>query len=284
MAATALSSCSVNDEIQEPERAVKFTSSITAQAIPVGRAAGSDWSAGDAVGIFMVDGQGALQVNSQYNVTGAADGAFEAAGPNDELCYPQDGTTVNFIAYYPYEASYTLTTAIPVVIGDQDKQPTFDLLYAATTGGYNKDYDGSVNLRFEHRLSKLVLTCTADNNVGVALAGMTVKVKGMNTRSTFDLSDGTAGTPGTPAAITPRTLTDGAEYDAIILPDTYAANEVTVDFTISTGETFTWDVGATRFESGYEYTYEVKLSRTGVTATGSIKSWTTEDRGSVVAE
>lgn len=71
------------------------------------------------------------------------------------------------------------------------------------------------------------------NNTGLTdadLVGMKVTVKGMNTTNTFDLSTSRLGdTPDTEADITPRTITDGEAYDAIILPGSYGTGEVTVE-------------------------------------------------------
>ncbi len=116
---------------------------------------------------------------------------------------------------------------------------------------------------------------------------MTVTINGMNTENTFDLSTGTLGTPATPAAITPRTVTDGKEYDAIILPGKYSDGAVTVEFTINPNtkpETFTWNAGDIDFTGGKQYTYEVKLTRTGVQVTGTIAEWKVEDKGDVTAD
>lgn len=278
----AFTSCSVNDDIQD-NAAVRFTAGIDgATAIgPESRAAGSEWASGDAIGIFMTDGAAAvLAANKHYTTTGAS--AFTAV-TGDELYYPMDGGTVGFIAYYPY-ASGTALGNINVTIGDQTDQPSFDLLYSSGATG-SKASTTPVALTFEHKLAKIVMNCTADASVGTALTGMTVTIKGMNTANTFDLSTGTLGTPGTVAAITPRTVADGSEYDAIIMPGSYLADVITVEFTVGT-DTFTWNVGATSFEGGNEYSYDVTLTRTGVNVTGTITPWiiSGNNRGDVTAE
>ena len=139
-------------------------------------------------------------------------------------------------------------------------------------------------MAFSHKLSKIVMNTTADANVGTALTGMTVKIKGMNTQNTFDLATGQLGaTPGTVADITPHAVTDGEVYDAIIMPGSYGAGTVTVEFTVG-GEIFTWSVDATSFDIGNEYIYDVKLTRTGVQIIGTIKSWNPILGGDQVAE
>lgn len=294
MAAVAFTSCNANDDSNENEiRAVRFTAGIgkvaTPQGSPETRAAGTTWGSGDAIGIFMVANGSTTVVenaaNKQYTATGI--NAFTAAAGN-EIYYPMDGSKVDFIAYYPYNSSNTTLSSIDVTIGDQTVQSAFDLLWAKADNagaGYDKvsHATASVAMEFSHKLAKIVMNTTADASVGTALTGMTVKIKGMNTQNTFDLATGQLGaTPETVADIIPHAVTDGSVYDAIIMPGSYGAGTVTVEFTVG-GEIFTWNVGAMSFDGGNEYTYDVKLTRTGVRVTGTITPWTPVSGGDQVA-
>ena len=207
-----------------------------------------------------------------------------------------DASPVDFIAYYPHANAVTLDADIPVEIATTQttaSQATCDLLWARANGtsgnGYNKESTSAVALTFGHCLTKITMNCKLDASVGVSnLDAATVTIKGMNARNTFDLKTGTLGTPAKPTAITPRKLaapvaTYAATYDAIILPATYAADVVSVDFGIG-NETFTWDVKATTFKPGTEYIYEVTIRRTGVTAEGTITPWEPINKGGVIAE
>ena len=283
VAAAALTACNNNDNAYDPAP-VRFTAGIDAVATPETRAAGTAWGA-DAIGIFMTEAATTHYANKQYTTTG--NGNFTAAAGN-EMYYPMSGNTVSFVAYYPYDAGATLDTPIDITIGAQTNQPAFDLLYSSGATGSKAAASTPVALTFEHQLAKIVMNVTADANVGTALTGMTVAIKGMNTEAAFDLSDGSlAVTANTIADITPRTVTAGSIYDAIIMPGDYAAGAVKVVFTVA-GENFTWTLTASQaaFDAGNEYTYAVKLSRTGVTATGTITAWNTEDndREDVTAE
>ena len=283
VAAAALTACNNNDNAYDPAP-VRFTAGIDAVATPETRAAGTAWGA-DAIGIFMTEAATTHYANKQYTTTG--NGNFTAAAGN-EMYYPMSGNTVSFVAYYPYDAGATLDTPIDITIGAQTNQPAFDLLYSSGATGSKAAASTPVALTFEHQLAKIVMNVTADANVGTALTGMTVAIKGMNTEAEFDLSDGSlAVTANTIADITPRTVTAGSIYDAIIMPGDYAAGAVKVVFTVA-GENFTWTLTASQaaFDAGNEYTYAVKLSRTGVTATGTITAWNTEDndRDDVTAE
>ncbi len=309
--ATLLASCGKETPNENPGGpvAVSFTAGIEEAAagdpaaLPSTRASGTEWADGDAIGIFMVGHGGATvaegAANRQYvtapggsaGSSSAGDGAFAPATAADAMYYPMDGSAVDFVAYYPFAADASLDTPLPVAVAtaqSADNQSTFDLLWAKADTGYSKNSSGAVALSFGHSLAKIVMNTVAGTGVAAAdLAGMTVSITGMNTRASFDLSDGTLDAPGTPAAITPRTATDGSAYDAIILPGSYSADAVKVLFTLDgSGETFTWTLTAAEaaFEAGSEYIYEVTLSRTGVSVTGTITPWNTIDRLGVTAE
>lgn len=300
-AALCLGSCDKNEEAIVDNGAVRFTAGIGRDAVatPQSRASGTDWHADDAIGIFMVT-HGNTDIaeaaeNKKYT-TATGNGNF-AAVLGHEIYYPMDNAKVDFIAYYPHKEGTALDTPLDVEIATaqtSDTQAATDLMWAKATNaapatpavpgpGYTKDgTTAPVKFTFGHCLSKLTMNCTVDNNVGAASllndATTTVTVRGMKTTSTFDLATGTlTGTPGTPTDITARKLSiapadyDGA-YDAIILPAEYGDGVLSVDFEIN-GETFTWNVGAITFEPGNEYIYKVKITRTGVTAEGSITSW-----------
>lgn len=301
----AFTSCSVNDEIETYDGAVRFTAGIEQVATPqtqVGsRAAGTQWGS-DAIGIFMVaDGTTNLvenAINRRYTTTG--DGNF-TPDAGEDIYYPMDNSVVDFIAYYPYNSANTTLSNINVAIQTTQtaaNQPDFDLLYSKDGTGKKSDGANPVTLTFDHMLAKIVMNIVqpsslSSNNTGLTdndLAGMTVTIKGMNTVNTFNLSNGTLGTAITPVDITPRMIPNSDSYDAIIMPAaaTAALGDFSVDFIINpttNPETFTWKMPAgTNFVGGNEYTYDVTLSRTGVTATGTINAWTGNPRPPVTAE
>lgn len=294
LTAATLWACDKNEEAADIDNGqVRFTASIGKEAVakPQSRAAGTQWAAGDDIGIFMVDHDTndiAIGANNRQFTTLAGNGIFTPVSEN-EIFYPMDRRPVYFIAYYPYSGDTKLTDALPVKIAvaqTDDTQRATDLMWTkADNGGsgYSKNETAAppVALTFSHRLSKLTMNCTVHTSVGdpSLLADATVTIRGMNTRNTFDLISGTLGTPVTPADITARKLSDvpagfhGA-CDAIILPGAYADGVLTVDFTIN-GETYTWKVGEIKFESGSNHVYEVLITRTEVTATGTITDWNT---------
>lgn len=301
LAALCLASCDKNEEVSVNDGAVRFTASIGREAVakPQSRAAGTAWAAGDEIGIFMVK-HGTLNIaemveNKKYT-TATSNGIFTPVTGN-EIYYPMDNSGVDFIAYYPHEAGAQLATDLPVEIAttqDDATQAATDLMWAKADNsgkGYEKDENAIVALAFGHCLSKLTMNCKVDPSVGqpAVLNNATVSIHGMNTRSTFDLATGTLGTtPDRPEDIAPRKLSAApagshGAYDAIILPETYAGGVLTVKFTIN-GEPFVWYVDAIEFKPGHEYIYAVTITRTGVTATGTIVKWNPVEMGGVTAE
>lgn len=291
LAALCLTSCNNDDEVSVNDGAVRFTASIGKEAVatPQSRAAGTAWHAGDEIGIFMVN-HGTTDIaegaeNRQYT-TGNGTGAFTAV-MNNEIFYPMNnGTAVDFIAYYPHADGAKLSTDLKVKIAaDQtdETQRATDLMWAKADNsdtGYTKGANKKVEFTFGHCLSKLTMNCTVDFSVGdpSLLADATVTIKGMNTSNTFDLKTGMlSGIPGIPEEITPRKLATSTgfhgSYDAIILPGSYNNGVLTVEFTLD-GELFICDVEAITFEPGHEYIYKVKITRTGITVTGTIAPWT----------
>lgn len=305
LAATlCLGSCDKNEEATPAnDGAVRFTAGIGRDAVatPQTRASGTTWAPGDNIGIFMV-GHGTTTiaesaVNKKFTTTAATIGIFTPVLGN-EIYFPMDNSAVDFIAYYPHKDVATLTNTLPVAIATtqtSDSQAEFDLMWAKATNagaGYTKEgITGRVQLTFGHCLAKLTMNCTVDASVGAAtlLNDATVTIRKMRTACTFNLATGTlAGTPAEVKDITPRKLatpTDGfhGTYDAIVLPAPYDAGDLTVDFKLG-GETFTWNVDGITFKPGHEYIYKVKITRTGVTAEGTIAPWTQEDKGPVTAE
>lgn len=302
LAALCLTSCNNDDEVSVNDGAVRFTASIGKEAVatPQSRAAGTEWHIGDEIGISMVV-SGTTDIaegaeNRQYT-TATGTGAFTAVMDN-EIFYPMNnGTAVDFIAYYPYAdgASFFKDLKVEIATNQTDEtQRATDLMWAKADNGdkgYTKGENLKPELNFGHCLSKLTMNCTVDASVGDAslLADAKVTIKGMNTVNTFDLRTATLGATGTTVAdIAPRRLSTATAgyhgtYDAIILPGTYAGNALKVEFTIN-GETFVWDVEAVEFKPGHEYIYKVKITRTGVTATGTITPWTPVDKDEVTAD
>ncbi|MDR1666086.1 MAG: fimbrillin family protein [Bacteroidales bacterium] len=277
-----LSGCKEEAQVAPSEDVtVKFNPNISVSKT---KASGASWDAGDAIGVFMVE-QGSTTVadaanNKKYGVESAGtSGVFSPAAPADDnvIYYPNDGSSVDFIAYYPYQASITALSTFPVDVSNQSSPAAIDLLYAATTTGYSKSHTGTVPLAFSHQLSKLTLNVTAGTGVNSSdLANLSIAIQGLNTAATFHLADGTLSGAGAVANITPFTVTAGATYAALVIPQTIASGTVSIEFSIAAiTYSKTWNMPSGVIEKGVEYRYDVVLSSSGADVTGTINDWQT---------
>ena len=177
----------------------------------------------------------------------------------------------NFYSYYPQTTVNDYKVALDVT--DQRKQEAIDFMYAKTEG-CNKATP-QVFLKFYHKLSNLVLEVQPGNGLTQEdLKKMTVTVKGQNTKATFNLADGTISGEENPADITMKTTEAGKLYEAILLPTEEASRVIEFELNNGYDAPFVWTMPA-KLEGGKRYHYTVvKLSRSAVDISGTIKPWT----------
>ena len=273
--AGAMVSCSTEDtapSTQNDKVAVQFTGGISVNT----RAAGEAWAAGDKIGIFMIEAGKPLSAdaikegvdNVCYQTSGSS--SFSPIPNGKTIYFPIDGN-VDFYSYYPQTTVNDYKVSLDVT--DQTKQEAIDFMYAKTTG-CNKATP-QVDLKFFHKLSNLVLDVQPGNGLTQEdLEKMTVKVKGQNTKATFNLVDGTISGEESPADITMKTTEAGKLYEAILLP-TEEESRV-IEFSLNNGHDapFLWTMPV-KLEGGNRYHYTVvKLSRSAVDISGTIEPWT----------
>ena len=243
------------------------------------RAYNATWEAGDDIGIFgFTQGDAPTQAytNVRYVITGG-DGAFTPDGTTIYL--PTDGSSLDFVAYYPHATD--LENGIYTVdVEDQSDQSTIDLMAAGTqTANRIKN---TVTFNFEHKLSKIVLTFKPGDGMALSeLTGMKVQLTNQQTLATFDVTqpDGevVVGT-NTPATLTLNTDADGTSSEGIVLP---SANfdGMTIHLELSDGGSFfNWDLNnsqnADKFEAGKKYVYDITVNKTRLDVTATITDWT----------
>ncbi len=274
--------CAKNNEPGAPQGdAVRFSASIT--QTPGGNqtrttGGGDSWVAGDKVGVFMLaaggtDAGAAIESNHPY--TASAAGVLTPDG--DPMYYPQNGNTVDFTAYYPYNAAASSGTLDLTVAGQTDEtaQNALDVLWARTPG--KRQGSPTVGLAFGHVLSKVTFNITLSDGS----AATAVTLTGMPLTASLDLADGTL-TPGATGNIAAQKVSAApsgfaASFTAIIVPQQGGAGR-TARFTVG-GSTYTWDIPAAEsWEAGRHYVYPVTVNLTGVSVgAASIADWNTRD-------
>ena len=272
--AGAMVSCSTEDtapSTQNDKVAVQFTGGINVNT----RAAGLAWADGDKIGIFMTGTKQSLSADAIKegvdNVCYQSNGSigFSPVSGGKTVFFPIDGD-VDFYSYYPQTTVNDYKVALDVT--DQGKQEAIDFMYAKTEG-CNKATP-QVFLKFYHKLSNLVLDVQPGNGLTQEdLKKMTVKVKGQNTKATFNLADGTISGEGNPTDIEMKTTEAGKLYEAILLPTEEASRVIEFDLNNGYDAPFVWTMPA-KLEGGNRYHYTVvKLSRSAVDISGNIEPW-----------
>lgn len=237
------------------------------------RAAGTQWAAGDAIGVTGASGD-VDYTNAPYT-TAAGDGSFAAMGGTANGIFFQDSKSATFSAYYPYSADVTVDNrVITADVADQRDNARFDFLYAEGATGSMTDpairFTG--NAAFRHRMSQLVInvTATAENGFdGVTVLREGVKtLSGLKLEGTFDTATGDAVATGD--AIDGYPLNDNAtlaingdtgRYTLIMFPQDAAE----VVFTLTDGGTTYSCKFTPTLEAGKTYSCNIALRKAGMT-------------------
>lgn len=279
-----LAACVSNDDKSEwndGSQPINFTSSI--QGLNT-RAVDAKWTTGDKVGIFMKTANGdlsaAIAVNKLH--TTDKDGNLTASNADNALYYPTDGSSVDFVAYYPYVASLAGNT-YKVDVTTQTDQPTIDLLYSDNAKGFAKGALGNPQLQFAHMLSQIVFNIEKDATIP-SLNGLKVTFEGMNTKADFTLADGKLTNAGTVANIASLVDVAGATATTIVLPATTLSG-IKVVFELN-GKSYTADYPQTVLDAGRKYVHKVKLSDSNgqpviVMEAATITDWITVPGGDI---
>lgn len=271
----SLSACS-NEEIHMDDArvALQVTSGIQTRAYD------NQWEENDDIGIFgftQGDAPAQAYTNVRYVTTGG-NGRFTPDGTTIYL--PTDGSSLDFVAYYPHTTSLTADGIYAVDVTNQSIQKDIDLM-AASKLSANRSKN-TVAFNFEHKLSKIVLTFKPGDGMALSeLAGMTVQLTNQQTKALFDVTqpDGevVVGT-NTPATLTLNTDVDGTSSEGIVLPIANFDN-MTLHLELADGSSFfNWDLknsqNADKFEAGKKYVYDITVNRSGLGVTATITDWT----------
>lgn len=247
------------------------------------RAADDHWDKDDAIGVYMVNAENGIVgdvSNYRYTVvTGGQNGTFIPADENNTAYFPEDGTAVNVVAYYPQ--GNVDENKLSLDLANQDNQPKIDLMSAKAENASKSS--PTVNLQFKHRLTKLFFNIEGDVNTD----GIEATISDQYTKIQYDiLNDKLLIADGSEKEnIVMKYWGTNRFVEAIVLPNeegnaaedrqlTFKLNEKIFNATIS---------NSTTFEAGKKYTYKVKFETTSsgninVSITGvSIKNWDVDD-------
>lgn len=266
-----LTSC-LNQDKSGPV-AVRFYSAIT-------RAVGDSWSAGDKIGIFMTSSDevspstilGGADNTAYVVTTDGSPGLFSPVTASQAITYPNNGSSVTFVAYYPYKSLQNYV--LPIDLTDQSNPEMLDIMSAKVS---NRSISSpNVSLDFTRSMSNIVVNIASKVYTQSQLNTVVTKVTGLNTQADFAISDRTLKNPRTPAKITTKVTSLGKVYQAILLPGAVAANNATLEFELE-GKTLSYIIPTVSFLPGQRYTYNLELGVASVTSlNSSITDWVDE--------
>ena len=242
--------------------------------------------AGERVSVYVDATTGPVQLYGNNIMT--ADGNGNLSG-GTRMNFPANGSNVDI---YAFHTNATLTGVYPVtalthtVLSDQRTLAGYassDLLYARKTNVVKTP--NPILLTFNHLLSKLqVAVMPGEGLTATDIQGITIG--GTRPQAQFTLTKATASNAvaitaaGTAASITigadvSVNLTTNIRYnDAIIVPQTLAANTPLITIQLSGGTNLVYRTpGSTTFESGKKYGYLITASSTGIILTTEIEDW-----------
>lgn len=244
------------------------------------RAADDHWDDNDAIGVYMVNAENSIVRNvSNYRytvVTGGQNGTFIPADENNTAYFPEDGTAVNVVAYYPQ--GNVVENKLSLDLANQDEQPRIDLMSAKAEGASKNN--PTINLGFKHRLTKLFFEIEGDVNTD----GIYAAIGNQYTDIQYDILNDKlliADENKQEIAMKYWNLDNYRFTEAIVLPNDENNSAVDRQLTFQLNEKiFKATIGSdTKFEAGKKYTYKVKFEQTpsgniNVSITGvSIKNW-----------
>ena len=236
----------------------------------------TQFDASEKIGVFINEHGGSSTTYPQpLEYTANGSGGMTPLAPQ---YFPQSGNGVNIHAFYPFSAASDLGTIEPFSIQtNQISEANYkasDLMYGVPISNPVSRTSSSVQLTFEHLLSKINIELKAGNG-NPTLVGSTVRLQSIRCATTFDPSNGviTAAT-GPSNEIVVMATNATLKGSAIIIPQTLASGTTFIEVTLSTGVRLYYKLPAqTEFEGKKQYDYEITVNLTGLTVTSTITPW-----------
>ncbi|MFI3281000.1 MAG: fimbrillin family protein [Rikenellaceae bacterium] len=258
------------DQNTQPVEAT-FSGSITT------RATGDTWKSSDKIGVYAFDASGSIYdaySNIPYTTaSGGTQATFAAAG-STSIYYPTSGDKLTFIAYSPYQSIGT-DGLYDIDIATQTAPEDIELMVSNSGTSYTQT-SPSVALKFSYALAKLSLKIEAGGDLVAAdMNDITIAINGVATQSTYELTSGNFSAESPIQTLAPRQVTNGAEYEAVLIPGSYSDLEVT--FTLSNGISRTWNASEDAdfvLASAELHTHNVTISENKIeVSAGTISGW-----------
>jgi len=152
------------------------------------------WEATDRIGLYMkkagqaITAAGAIYVDGN-NLKMTYSDASRMLDSEEPLYYPK-GEFVDFVAYYPWQETIGAGCTIAIDLEDQSASLPSELLYSNNVAEQAPSEE-VVDLVFNYAYAKIMLTVYLPDRQPADVANMSVSLTGMNSKATFQLTDGT---------------------------------------------------------------------------------------------
>ena len=264
-----------------PTGKLPITISTSVSGVEESRVTDYAFEAGDEAGLYVVnrraDGS-AAQLLAQGNHVDNMHFTYNGTWTPDSPIYWLDNEThADFYLYYPYKASVADVEAVPFsVAADQSTEAAYKSGDVVIGSALNvAPTESAVSIEAKHVMSQMLVTLEPGNGFteeSLAAADVQVKINGVKTAATANLSTATVTATGSAATVTPLHVENA--YKALVVPQSVAESNlitVTVD-----GRDFNLKKAFT-FVSGKRHRFTVTLSKTSSGVNVDINPW--EDDG-----
>ena len=222
----ALSACNKEDDQLHNLQGVPVSFKTSVFEGVKTRVVGVNWESGDKIGVFAIENGSTLNettiIENYDNLSFSTIGNGDFTHDSQAIYYPTDGSKIDFISYYPYNANLT-SYNYQIDIAEQ-----VDLMYSNNLKGADKNNNNN-NLDFHRVLSKIALNIEPIEDG--SLEGLTIEVNGVKTEASFSLATGELTTVDEPTgqlSFTP-TGSDVKKSVTFLLLPTTVAESIEVD-------------------------------------------------------
>ena len=239
------------------------------------RATDSAYEAGDKVGIFVVNEPNTL-VASGNHVDNMGFTYSTTWTPDTPIYWLDKSTKADFYCYYPYAENVSTTAHTFATKANQSQLADYkasEFLWGKTAG--IAPTEEAVNITTNHTFSNMVVILKPGDgftDATLAAATKSVKICGVKTNASINLTTGVATATGNTTEVTP--CLENGQYRALIVPQTTAEGALVVitvdgvDYTLSRAMTF-------KANKQHKFTVTINKVSNGVNV--GIGGWETDE-------
>lgn len=239
------------------------------------RATDDAYESGDKVGIFVVNEPNALATSGNH-VDNMGFTYSSKWTPDTPIYWLDENTKADFYCYYPYAEGVSTTAHTFATKADQSSLANYkasEFLWGKTTGV--APTEETVNITTNHTFSNALVTLKPGDGFteeSLAAATKSVKICGVKTGATINLSTGVATANGNTTEVIP--YLENGQYRALIVPQTTAEGALIVvtvdgvDYTLTRSMTF---------KANKQHKFTVTLNKVSNGVNVGIGGWETDE-------